>query len=1735
MKSFLASLRSIDRHLDRKTNIDKFVIRSLLKQGLGGLTLVAASMSLLANPARSEGSFQMGLNQRLYEYGFSLLPLIPPRDRSLFVDIKTIGEVINVSLCGSGGAADPLKIEIYNPAGSLVFTQNIAANANSPGRVSCTDTFAAVLTNPSKYVTTTTGAYSVRLYNQRTAADAPNDQTGSLIRRFDVTVTPDSATSPNPTANGGRLYAKSWALRADTNDFLAAGGTSGDYYVKVPGGAANTNYVWKLDLNQFAGLTYEINANNKGVNAPSNGFSTPLSGNSLTELYPVYASYPAVVFPEPAVSPNITNISFVDSAGVDNTISPGTTIGIQDTGTFKFTSDVPGNYSIVIDTNQDGKFTAGDVYLFGNAVAGVNSVIWNGKDVKGNVLPVGSYNTQIQVRVGEYHFVSGDAETSGGGTNNGLTIYRASYPSGVLAPTSVFWDDLTKLPGAGGTSNLPTGGASGTVAGTHTWGNFTATAFGDQKFIDTYTYGNSGSVTTFAIIATTDTVKYSISGKVYNDANYNGVNNSETSISGTKISLFATNASGVATGTAISTQTTDASGNYVFPPVAPGTYIVQEVDASGWISTTSNARKVIVTTANQINQDFGDYQQTDALCPSTAFLQFYPNGTTSFDGTKLYTLDLASGATTVVPGSSGISSLTDVLAFNKLDGFLYAVDDNKVLYRISQSGVAVSLGVIPGASTAYPNGGDIDANGYLYMTNFNSTVIDVVDLNSARSTFGTQVGSFTVSNLPLLFDGDIGVNPIDSKLYIVGKATANTAYKITPPATLTGSVTATTYSISGTGANSSSPYYGSTFMTATGRAYNYIFGNSGASGFAKVVSHNPQSSPSFVASTNQTSPFLTNLVTIPASDGAACAFAPTPPVPSTISGTVFEDVNYGGGAGRNVSTPGAIGLNSVTVELYTNTGIYAQTTTTDINGKYNFSVAAGSYQVRVVNNTVKSSRVGGLTTGLIPVQTYRVDVAAGAVTANLNQVGGEDPKKFDAGVRTTETILAQVETTTPNSKIESIAQVTGISGTVGASNVDFGFNFDTIVNTNDSGQGSLRQFILNSNKLSNAGLSQVGQLSGTEASIFMISDGSGRPGLTTGIATMLTAGVAQIAVTSVLPAITDSYTLIDGGTQTTNINNTNSGSLGAGIGVGLNGNTLAQVSKPEVEIKPIGSIATGLSILANNTTITNIAIEGFGTSASNGSLDGNISVGGTAAVSDTNITQNIIGTAATAFSDLGASRGLGSGIVLVGTGTIDNTLIKNNLIGYNAFGGIVSAGTTTGILTDLTISGNEIANNGQSGTNTDLAGIDLSRASIGAWANVSIEKNLIANNVEQGIQLSHATNVTMQDNTISGNGTGGSGVDRDGILVGASTNSTIFSNQIVNNKAAGAAVLTEGGVNATGIKISQNEFGGNTNNAIDLGRNGVSTNTNNCTAVNSGGANGNLARPVITSTGIGTGTMILSGTTCNIGTYDLEFYKAGATGTASGSTNDDYGPDSKPAGEGRLYLGKLTGVTGGTFTDQVVTLLAPLDPTDKITSIAINTSATGTNNTSEFSENVGFTPAKVLFVERITAVNGAPITTIEDDLLSPHSADDNDPKWPTGYLQGAINKEVKPGDIVEYTVYFLNTGGSNADDVRICNVLQPKHTFLTGGTNTHDLEMLIGGSSTVHTFSQAKDTDRGEVVAADLPLPSSCNFLLENTNGTTIIDVTGTTTPSLPTLLNAKTPGMANSYGLIRFTTKIDP
>ena len=214
-----------------------------------------------------------------------------------------------------------------------------------------------------------------------------------------------------------------------------------------------------------------------------------------------------------------------------------------------------------------------------------------------------------------------------------------------------------------------------------------------------------------------------------------------------------------------------------------------------------------------------------------------------------------------------------------------------------------------------------------------------------------------------------------------------------------------------------------------------------------------------------------------------------------LCGNVFEDVNYGGGAGRTKAASSGSGRSGARVELYSSAGVYSTFTTTDASGNYTFLVAPGTYYVRVINSSVTSSRTG-YTSSALAVMTYRTDASSGSAVSVTDYVGGTNPAVADPGdgsagatFNTSTFVYTAVLTGTAQSVAKVVASTSDISG------LDFGFNFDTIVNVNDLGQGSLRAFITNANLLANSGLAQSGRTAGIDNAIFMISNGTAAAGL----------------------------------------------------------------------------------------------------------------------------------------------------------------------------------------------------------------------------------------------------------------------------------------------------------------------------------------------------------------------------------------------------------------------------------------------------------------------------------------------------------------------------------------------------------------------------------------------------------------------------------------------------------------
>ena len=471
-------------------------------------------VSFVAQSVNAEGSFQAGLNQPFLEYGAVVVGYT--HNEPLHVDILTAGEVINISLCGNVDAHN-VRAEVYNPSGILVGTYT-----HDHGNVTCNDPFTAPLPltgpqgdqGPFQYITPSAGTYLIRLYN---AGFSGSNR--ELIRRFDVTVTADASIRPDPAAQAGRLWSREWGFWTQSFDKSAA--TDADYYPLVPGGRLDTNYVWKLDLNDFSGAWYTLVANSIGVAVPRSGYSVPETGNSATSQYPIYLSYPVVANLRPSDPPKIMGLKFTDNEGQDYGISPGTTSGVQDSGIFEFMTDISGTYAFVIDTNNNGQFGANDTLLLGSVIPGLNKISWAGTDADGTILPSGIYDTQLRVSLGEYHFVARDAETSGGrdgGTKdsddgddddgkdkneNGLTIFLANA-DGTTNNTQVYWDDATFLSSFGGTTTLPNGASSATSAGRHTWGDFKGSGIGNEQYIDTYVYGLTVNATIQVAIVSDD-------------------------------------------------------------------------------------------------------------------------------------------------------------------------------------------------------------------------------------------------------------------------------------------------------------------------------------------------------------------------------------------------------------------------------------------------------------------------------------------------------------------------------------------------------------------------------------------------------------------------------------------------------------------------------------------------------------------------------------------------------------------------------------------------------------------------------------------------------------------------------------------------------------------------------------------------------------------------------------------------------------------------------------------------------------------------------------------------------------------------------------------------------------------------------------------------------------------------------------------------------------------------------
>ncbi|MGF1489572.1 MAG: hypothetical protein ACFBSE_20980, partial [Prochloraceae cyanobacterium] len=185
-------------------------------------------------------------------------------------------------------------------------------------------------------------------------------------------------------------------------------------------------------------------------------------------------------------------------------------------------------------------------------------------------------------------------------------------------------------------------------------------------------------------------------------------------------------------------------------------------------------------------------------------------------------------------------------------------------------------------------------------------------------------------------------------------------------------------------------------------------------------------------------------------------------------------------------------------------------------------------------------------------------------------------------------------------------------------------------------------------------------------------------------------------------------------------------------------------------------------------------------------------------------------------------------------------------------------------------------------------------------------------------------------------------------------------------------------------------------------------------------------------------------------------------------------------------------------------------------------------------------------------INGTEIPDFVNDGVA-NSPDDN-PNWPTplnDFLRGAIDRDrVRPGDEVEYTVYFLSSGGQPARNVEICDVIPANTNFVIDTFSSNSGIGLFNIATTplpnpplpTGLTNTVDDGDRGNFYPVFSQTPDVCkdpNNLTNpltapnNTNGAVVVNVVGDLNgTNLPNAISPADP--ANSYGFVRFKVRVE-
>ncbi len=419
-----------------------------------------------------------------------------------------------------------------------------------------------------------------------------------------------------------------------------------------------------------------------------------------------------------------------------------------------------------------------------------------------------------------------------------------------------------------------------------------------------------------------------LDGTVYNDTNGNGLRGAEPGTPNITVTLYRdTNGNGLvdAGDVAVTTTTTDASGNYSFSVSSTGQFVAAIATAGlpgGHLMTTDNVETADFGTSFGLLDAGNDFGWAMPVTIGDLVWEDL-NGNAVRDG-----------------GEPGLSGVGVVATYYGPDGVFGNADDQTFSTTTIAAGAYSFTGLRPGTySVAVTN-----PIGYLLSTANNPTVVSMV---SGGSNLTVDYGLYRPATVGdrVWIDANGNGTQDPSEVGLAGVTVTLTGAGIDGVFGNGDDTTATTTTANGSGPLALGIYQ---FTGVRPGTYRVTFNLATAPGSYVLTQPNVGAAGTDSDATPQGATSGTTAAFAVVSGATNTTIDAGSYQPATIGDLIFQDLNNNG-----VADDGATGIGSVTVNLYQSNGTtLVASTVTASNGSYSFSVAPGSYVVDVDESTL---------------------------------------------------------------------------------------------------------------------------------------------------------------------------------------------------------------------------------------------------------------------------------------------------------------------------------------------------------------------------------------------------------------------------------------------------------------------------------------------------------------------------------------------------------------------------------------------------------------------------------------------------------------------------------------------------------------------------------------------------------------------------------------------------------------